>query len=103
MPYLYGIADTKFLVKKHIKIKKSNNDLLQPVKFHRNHVIPERTKFDHNEWPIQFRTSPASLLELCVNIVDKLPIPSIYEWTDMDIRRWICRYGYPQYMVSRMT
>jgi len=34
--------------------------------------------------------------------VDKLPIPSIFEWDDMDIRRWINGYGFPQYMVGNI-
>ncbi|KAH8377143.1 hypothetical protein KR093_003692 [Drosophila rubida] len=99
MPYLYGIADTKFLVKKSIKAESAKvRNSLPPVQFRRNHVIPEREKFDRLEWPIQFRVSASSLVELCINVVDKLPMPSIYEWDDMDIRRWIIRYGYPQYM-----
>ncbi|EDW03349.1 GH11189 [Drosophila grimshawi] len=96
MPYLYGIADTKFRVTKTV-IKKKSTDY-PPVKFRKNAVLEGPLKFDHNAWPIQFRVSPASLVEQCCNVVDKLPLPSIYEWTDMDIRRWICRYGYPQYM-----
>ncbi|XP_062121348.1 uncharacterized protein LOC133835349 [Drosophila sulfurigaster albostrigata] len=100
MPYLYGIADTKFLVKKSSKVETANvsKTFMPPVKFRRNHVIPERIKFNPHEWPIQFRISAATLVELCVNVVDKLPISSVYEWDDMDVRRWICRYGYPQYM-----
>ncbi|KAH8403387.1 hypothetical protein KR222_011811 [Zaprionus bogoriensis] len=98
MPYLYGIADTKFLFKDKPNKKKIVPRGIVPVKFKRNAVIAGREKFDHNAWPIEFRVSPASLVELCCNAVDKLPLPSIYEWNDMDIRRWISRYGYPEYM-----
>lgn len=102
MPYLYGIADTKFSLStfgEQTKRKKKT-EITPPTKFKRNAVTAKRLQFDHHAWPIQFRVSPAPLVELCCNAVDKLPLPSIYEWTDMDIRRWICRYGYPQYMVS---
>ncbi|XP_017153647.1 uncharacterized protein LOC108163078 [Drosophila miranda] len=95
MPYLYGIADTKFLVK---NIKKKVPTGVPPTKFRRNEFLKGRPKIDLNDVPIQFRASPASLVELCVNVVDKLPIPSIFEWDDMDVRRWIKRYGYPEYM-----
>ncbi|ALC37939.1 CG15625 [Drosophila busckii] len=99
MPYLYGIADTKFLVKKEKKKRHvSSHNVLPTHKFQRNALLEARTKFDHNAWPIQFRATPAPLVELCAIAVDKLPLPSIFEWDDMDIRRWIKRYGYPQYM-----
>lgn len=102
MPYLYGIADTKFLFHKNQPKPKSSTTerIVHPIKFSRHPIIAKRPKFDHNEWPIQFRVSPAPLVELCCNVVDKLPMPSIYKWTDKDIRLWINRYGYPQYMVS---
>ncbi|KAH8271991.1 hypothetical protein KR044_012820 [Drosophila immigrans] len=105
MPYLYGIADTKFLVKKgdKVEVAKVSNSSLPTVKFRRNHVIPECVKFNRHEWPIQFRINATSLVELCINVVDKLPLTSIYEWDDMDIRRWICCYGYPQYMNTFRT
>ncbi|SPP79147.1 uncharacterized protein LOC117581844 [Drosophila guanche] len=95
MPYLYGIADTKFLVR---KLKKKVRTSVPPIKFRRNEFLKERPKVDLDDVPIQFRATPSSLVELCVSVVDKLPIPSIYEWNEMDIRRWIKRYGYPEYM-----
>ncbi|EDW71317.1 uncharacterized protein [Drosophila virilis] len=98
MPYLYGIADTKFLVGKGILKKKTKQNEYPPIKFRNHPQNAGHVKFDRNAWPIQFRVQPDSLVELCVNVVDKLPLPSVYEWNDMDIRRWIKSYGYPQYM-----
>ncbi|XP_030383213.1 uncharacterized protein LOC115630701 [Scaptodrosophila lebanonensis] len=95
MPYLYGIADTKYWVGRS---KKEGVQPVPPIKFRRNKLYEGRVKFNHDDLPIQFRTTPATLVELCVNVVDKLPLPSVFEWDDMDIRRWIKRYGYPQYM-----
>lgn len=104
MPYLYGIADTKFTISSLDGTKRKKKTEVTPLtKFKRNAVTANRLQFDHHAWPIQFRVSPAPLVELCCNAVDKLPLPSIYEWTDMDIRTWIFRYGYPQYMVSTST
>ncbi|XP_068141662.1 uncharacterized protein [Drosophila tropicalis] len=95
MPYLYGIADTKFLVK---KLKKKISYDVTPIKFQRRDFLKNSPKFNLDDVPIQFRCSPPSLLELCVNAVDKLPLSSVFEWDDMDIRRWIKSYGYPEYM-----
>ncbi|XP_016987433.2 uncharacterized protein LOC108050319 [Drosophila rhopaloa] len=97
MPYLYGIADTKFLVKK-VKTRAKARSEMAPTKFRRNAFLQGCPKYNKDDVPIQFRTSPDSLVELCSIVVDKLPLPSIFEWDDMDIRRWINGYGYPQYM-----
>ncbi|EDV33261.1 uncharacterized protein Dana_GF23547, isoform A [Drosophila ananassae] len=98
MPYLYGIADTKFRVKKVVIKKKKPESGIAATKFRRNDFLLGCPKYNKDDVPIQFRTSPESLVELCVNVVDKLPLPSVFEWDDMDIRRWINSYGYPQYM-----
>lgn len=100
MPYLYGIADTKFRVKKVVIKKKKPESGIAATKFRRNDFLLGCPKYNKDDVPIQFRTSPESLVELCVNVVDKLPLPSVFEWDDMDIRRWINSYGYPQYMVG---
>ncbi|XP_052853560.1 uncharacterized protein LOC128262982 [Drosophila gunungcola] len=97
MPYLYGIADTKFLVQK-VKTRAKPKTEMASTKFRRNDYLQGCPKYDKNDVPIQFRTSPDSLVELCSIVVDKLPLPSIFEWDDMDIRRWINGYGYHQYM-----
>ncbi|KAH8412915.1 hypothetical protein KR009_006719 [Drosophila setifemur] len=97
MPYLYGIADTKFMpCKLHVTKKKVHSDF-SVCKFHRTELLKGCPKYDKDDVPIQFRVSPESLVALCVYVVDKLPLPSVYEWDDMDIRRWIKGYGYPQY------
>ncbi|XP_043950154.1 uncharacterized protein LOC108027701 [Drosophila biarmipes] len=97
MPYLYGIADTKFLHQK-VKTKAKVRSDMPPTKFTRDDFLKGCPKYDRDNVPIQFRTSPDSLVELCSMVVDKLPLPSIFEWDDMDIRRWINGYGFPQYM-----
>lgn len=73
---------------------------MAPTKFQRNEFLKGCPKYDGDDIPIQFRTTPDSLVELSIIVVDKLPLPSIFEWDDMDIRRWINGYGYPQYMVG---
>ncbi|KAH8248751.1 hypothetical protein KR032_002947 [Drosophila birchii] len=99
MPYLYGIADTKFLVKQfRTKPKKRDRSVMPAFKFQRNEYLQACPKYNKDEVPIQFRATPAPLVELCTIVVDKLPLPPIFEWDDMDIRRWIHGYGYPQYM-----
>ncbi|XP_064547627.1 uncharacterized protein LOC135434833 [Drosophila montana] len=97
MAYLYGIADTKLkTVKERKRVKKQCT--VPPVKYRTVAPYERHQKYDRDICPIQFRVTPASLVELCVNVVDKLPLPSIYEWNDKNIRLWICRLGYPQYM-----
>ncbi|XP_030565923.1 uncharacterized protein LOC115766212 [Drosophila novamexicana] len=93
MPYLYGVTDTKYRFKE-------DTERSSPVlnKFQYNTLLTRRVQFGREEWPLPFRATPASLVELCVNVADKLPLPSVFEWNDMDIRLWITRYGYPQYM-----
>lgn len=95
MPYLYGITDIKYSFKED-----TERSSPVPIKFRYNTLLTRRVQFSREEWPLPFRATPASLVELCVNVVDKLPLPSVFEWTDVDIRLWITRYGYPQYMVS---
>ncbi|KAH8298193.1 hypothetical protein KR018_010586 [Drosophila ironensis] len=97
MPYLYGIADTKFKVKKMAVEKKKQRPDMPPTKFRRNEFLKGCLKYDKNDVPIQFRSTPESLVALCVYVVDTLPLSSVFEWDDMDIRRWLKSYGYPQY------
>ncbi|XP_017095440.2 uncharacterized protein [Drosophila bipectinata] len=99
MPYLYGIADTKFRVSSSVVVKKKKPESgIAATKFRRNDFLRGCPKYDKEDVPIQFRASPESLVELCCLVVDKLPLSSVFEWDDMDIRRWVNSYGYPQYM-----
>ncbi|XP_030565922.1 uncharacterized protein LOC115766210 [Drosophila novamexicana] len=97
MFYLYGITDTKLKTKKEKKgVKK--HITVPPIKYRTIDLLERPEKYDRDTCPIQFRVTPATLVEQCVSVVDKLPLPSIYEWNDKNIRLWICRLGYPQYM-----
>ncbi|EDW15781.1 uncharacterized protein LOC6574265 [Drosophila mojavensis] len=97
MSYIYGITDIKYKPKQKKKRHALTSDV-PPVKYRTHDLLARRPKYNHDEWPIDFRATAASLVELSICAVDKLPLPSVYEWDDKAIRLWICRYGYPQYM-----
>ncbi|XP_023178977.1 uncharacterized protein LOC115482811 [Drosophila hydei] len=93
MTYLYGLTDTKF--KQQVEPKKLIK--ASPIKFRRNPLLERQLTIISDESPLICRSSPPTLLELCLNIIDKLPFGPIYDWNDRDVRQWIHRYGYPQY------
>ncbi|TDG48792.1 hypothetical protein AWZ03_004695 [Drosophila navojoa] len=94
MNYLYGATDTKF--KRRISPKKVIP--IPPHKFRRTPLLERRVHFDHSLWPLPFHHSPTPLLELCIAAVDEVPLTSVFEWDCKAARRWILRYGYPQYV-----
>ncbi|XP_011189332.1 uncharacterized protein LOC105216505 [Zeugodacus cucurbitae] len=99
MRVLYGASDEKF-----VHSRESLTDEI-PIhskveSYHFGDIPFLRTQgptFDKNSLPIVFRVSPDTLLNLASNIVDKLPLPSVYEWTIEDVCRWIRQYGYRHY------
>lgn len=99
MSYIYGITDIKYKPKEKKKRDAVISDV-PPVKFRTHELLARCPKYNHDDWPIDFRATPSTLVELCVCAVDKLPLPPVSEWDDKAIRLWILRYGYPQYMVG---
>lgn len=99
MSYLYGISDTKYR-KVNDKCNEKRKGWRKEYKYRSRPILEKNVGFDHHAHPIQFRVHATSLVELAVNAVDKLPLPSVFKWTYADVKRWIRRYGYPQYMVS---
>ncbi|XP_017858166.1 PREDICTED: uncharacterized protein LOC108610525 isoform X1 [Drosophila arizonae] len=97
MVYLYGISDTKYRRRTH-KWNEKRQGLRKEYKYRTNSVLAKHVGFDHHAHPIQFRVQATSLVELAAIAVDKLPLPSVFKWTYADVKRWIRRYGYPQYM-----
>ncbi|XP_011184785.1 uncharacterized protein LOC105213567 [Zeugodacus cucurbitae] len=96
MREIFASADEKFVKEEH-----SVQNLNQPLriyKFRQVHFLRIEKGFDKNALPIVFKVSPDSLLNLCIKIVDALPLPFVYKWTTLDVCKWIRNYGYPQYM-----
>uniref|UniRef100_A0A034WTI6 Sterile alpha motif domain-containing protein 15 n=1 Tax=Bactrocera dorsalis TaxID=27457 RepID=A0A034WTI6_BACDO len=99
MRVLYGASDEKFV--------QSNENLFDGIPIRSkvdkyeygdiSFLRMEGETFNKNSLPIVFRVSPDTLLNLASNLVDKLPLPSVYEWTIEDVCRWIRKYGYPHY------
>lgn len=96
MRYLYGLSDEKF-VKEEFKEKAT---ILHPYNFRVHRFLKGRDYFDKNDIPIVFKVSPDTLLNLCARIVDAIPLPPVYTWTNVDVCVWLRKYGYPQYRVS---
>ncbi|XP_075161441.1 uncharacterized protein LOC142234236 [Haematobia irritans] len=95
--YLYGAADEKFVPLQSTKSKADNQNLVATYKFNLENILKGPPSFNKNDVPIDFKISPDSLLNLCIKIVDALPLPSIYAWNIEDICKWLRRYGYHQY------
>ncbi|XP_069962483.1 uncharacterized protein [Bactrocera oleae] len=99
MRVLYGASDEKFVHSKENLIdripvhSKLENYEYGDIPFLRM----EGQTFNKDSLPIVFRVSPDTLLNLTSNLVDKLPLPSVYEWTTEDVCRWIRKYGYRHY------
>ncbi|XP_018786229.1 PREDICTED: uncharacterized protein LOC108967345 [Bactrocera latifrons] len=99
MRVLYGASDEKFV--------QSNENLFDGIPVHSkvdkyeygdvSFLRIDGETFNKNSLPIVFRVSPDTLLNLTSNLVDKLPLPSVYEWTIEDVCRWIRKYGYRHY------
>lgn len=101
MRYLYGEADEKY-IKIPVAKKKVKNPL-SSYKFHMNSVIQSNKivkEYDKMDVPLVFKCSPDSLLNLCVQVVDQMPLPRVYNWTIEDNCKWLRQCGYKQYQVS---
>ncbi|XP_067624542.1 uncharacterized protein [Eurosta solidaginis] len=89
-------ADEKFVKPK--KVYPSKYTPIQHYKFDGRPNIRKEPGFDRNALPIVFRVSPDTLLNLCIKIIDAMPLPDVYKWTNVQVCKWIRKYGYPQYM-----
>ena len=100
MRYLYGAADEKFI--KGIVEEKDTEPLdpLDSYKFQVHIFLRGKSKFDKNDVPIQFKTTPDTLLTLASIICDAIPLVSIYSWNNWHICLWLRQIGYPQYQVE---
>ncbi|XP_075154237.1 uncharacterized protein LOC142227678 [Haematobia irritans] len=70
---------------------------LSTYKFHLDDITRGQSKFNTSDIPIVFKCTPDKLVNLCATLVDRLPLPSVYEWNIEDICKWLRAYGYPQY------
>ncbi|KAI8119431.1 hypothetical protein FF38_06840 [Lucilia cuprina] len=96
MRYLYGDSDEKFIKSREAKRKDINP--LASFKFRLNPIIEGKTdEFDRTDVPIVFKCTPDTLLNLCVKVVDAMPLPMVYTWTIEDICKWLRACGYKQY------
>ncbi|XP_061390131.1 uncharacterized protein LOC133325376 [Musca vetustissima] len=96
MRYLYKASDEKYvkpLAEDSTKLQNS----LSSYKFRLDSITRGKFEFDKHDLPIVFKCSPDTLLNLCVKIVDAMPLPSVYEWNIEDICKWLRGYGYCQY------
>ncbi|XP_073823092.1 uncharacterized protein [Musca autumnalis] len=96
MRYLYEASDEKY-VKSQDKDNEDEPSPLSSYKFRLHTITRGKFEFDKHDVPIVFKCSPDSLLNLCVRIVDAIPLPSVYEWNIEDICKWLRGYGYRQY------
>ncbi|XP_053953675.1 uncharacterized protein LOC128860277 [Anastrepha ludens] len=92
----FSDADEKFVQLKKVQVVKESP--LSHYKFRLEKSFKPTEDFDHYSVPLDFKVSPDSLLTLCIKVVDALPLPTVYEWTNVDVCQWIRKYGYPQYM-----
>ena len=101
MRYLYGAADEK-----HVKKQDAAPKKIDPLSFYRffpHPLIKGQTDddvFDKEDIPIAFKCTPDKLLNLCVIVVDAIPLVEIYKWTIEDICKWLRDLGFKQYQVS---
>ncbi|XP_053953654.1 uncharacterized protein LOC128860264 isoform X1 [Anastrepha ludens] len=92
---LFYLSDEKFVKTKLKKQRKIHP--LDTYKFCIPSVFPQPVGFEKNSVPIEFQVTPETLLNLAAGVVDALPLPNVYEWTNADVCKWIRQYGYPQY------
>ncbi|XP_065358304.1 uncharacterized protein LOC135952343 [Calliphora vicina] len=98
MRYLYGDADEKYV--KAQATSEIDKNPLSTFKFRLNPMIQGKTdvkEFDKTDVPIVFKCTPETLLNLCVKLVDVMPLPMVYTWTIEDICKWLRACGYRQY------
>uniref|UniRef100_A0A034WVE8 Sterile alpha motif domain-containing protein 15 n=1 Tax=Bactrocera dorsalis TaxID=27457 RepID=A0A034WVE8_BACDO len=96
MREIFARADEKFVKEQHSG--HNQNNPLRIYKFRSSEFLRIEKGFDKNALPIVFKVSPDSLLNLCIKLIDALPLPSVYKWTTLEVCKWIRQYGYPQYM-----
>lgn len=92
---LYHLSDEKF-VKRRSKHREPPS-ALQTYKFKPYTVCMKPKEFHIYELPIVFKVTPDTLINLTAKVVDALPLPKIYEWTNLECCKWMREYGYPQY------
>ncbi|CAD6996711.1 uncharacterized protein LOC101453834 [Ceratitis capitata] len=101
MRLLYGESDEKFVSPKA-------SELIDAVKEHTNIDeynykenpfvrVSKGSDIDKNSLPIVFKVSPDTLLNMAALVADRIPLPSVYDWSIEDVCRWIRKFGYRQY------
>ncbi|XP_012159013.1 uncharacterized protein LOC101450614 [Ceratitis capitata] len=96
---LFAYADEKF-VKAKKRLAGEKQQRLRTYKFERNEFLRGERVYDRNALPIIFKATPDTLLNLCINVVDALPLPTPHKWNTVDVCKWIRGYGYPHYMTT---
>lgn len=94
----FQLSDEKF-VRRKPKTKETHSEL-QTYKFKPYTVCMKQAEFQEQELPIVFKVTPDTLLNLAAKVVDALPLPKIYDWTNADCCKWMREYGYPEYQVG---
>ncbi|XP_011210398.2 uncharacterized protein LOC105231017 [Bactrocera dorsalis] len=91
----FHLSDEKFVRRK--PKKKESHSELQTYQFKPYTVCMKPAEFRVHELPIEFKVTPDTLLNLASKVVDALPLPKIYDWTNADCCKWMREYGYPEY------
>ncbi|XP_055905573.1 uncharacterized protein LOC129941052 [Eupeodes corollae] len=96
MPFLYGQADEKFI---KLDIDSSTQKLkpLDSYKFHLNTQLEGHQKIKPDEVSIRLKTSPDTLVEICLTMLDAIPLPYPFYWNTLEVANWIRKLGFPQY------
>ncbi|CAD6996710.1 uncharacterized protein LOC101454014 [Ceratitis capitata] len=66
-------------------------------KFKPNLMEQSRTAYDKVDIPIEFKVSPESLLHLAARVLDALPLPDVFGWTNDDVCNWLRCLDYAHY------
>ncbi|XP_067624554.1 uncharacterized protein [Eurosta solidaginis] len=91
---LFYSSDDKYV--KPRKPKKRTPPL-EACKFQYPKIYKKFAEYKKDNLPIEFQTTPDTLLNLAARVVDEIPLPSVYEWSNYECYQWIRKYGYPQY------
>uniref|UniRef100_W8BBF8 Sterile alpha motif domain-containing protein 15 n=1 Tax=Ceratitis capitata TaxID=7213 RepID=W8BBF8_CERCA len=90
---IYSLADEKFLK----PTRKPFQNQLETFSYRTNIHHANVQRIRRYDMPIEFKASPDTLLTLAARVVDRFPLPKVYEWTTFECCKWMREYGYPQY------
>lgn len=97
--YLYGRGDEKYV---KLEPRKPKPSALHAFKFR---PVPDRDTtdikaFNKTDVPVLFKCSPDTLINLCLQVLDALPLPQVYDWSIEDVCNWLSEIGFKQYQVN---